>query len=238
MALPMNNMPTFNLKVPSTGKTVKFRPFLVKEEKALLIAQQTEDMQVMADTLRNVIAECVLDKLDVASLATFDLEYMFLQIRGKSVGETVDLFFQCDEDHGELNDKARVKMVINLTDIEVKRDPKHTNKIPLFNGVGVVMKYPTLESAVGMANLENVEDVFNMVADSIDYIYDNDQIYYAKETSKSELIEFLNNLTTEQFLKVQEFFETIPKLAYEVKYKCPVCNKEHNKVLEGLANFF
>lgn len=238
MALPMNNMPTFNLKVPSTGKTVKFRPFLVKEEKALLIAQQTEDMQVMADTLRNVIAECVLDKLDIASLATFDLEYMFLQIRGKSVGETVDLFFQCDEDHGELNDKARVKMVINLTDIEVKRDPNHTNKIPLFNGVGVVMKYPTLESAVGMANLENVEDVFNMVADSIDYIYDNDQIYYAKETSKSELIEFLNNLTTEQFLKVQEFFETIPKLAYEVKYKCPVCNKEHNKVLEGLANFF
>lgn len=238
MALPMNNMPTFNLKVPSTGKTVKFRPFLVKEEKALLIAQQTEDLQVMADTLRNVIRECVLDNIDVYSLATFDLEYMFLQIRGKSVGETVDLFFQCDEDHGEQNEKAKVKIVINLTDVEVKRDPEHNNKITLFNGVGVVMKYPTLESAVSMANLENVEDVFNMVAESIDYIYDNEEVYYAKDTSKEELVEFLNNLTTEQFLKVQKFFETIPKLSYEVHYKCPVCNKAHHQVLEGLTNFF
>jgi len=238
MALPMQSTPTFNLRVPSTGKTVRFRPFLVKEEKALLIAQQTEDMKVMVDTLRQVLKDCVLDDIDVNKLATFDLEYMFLQIRGKSVGETVDLIFQCDEDHGELNEKARVKITIDLSNIEVNKKEGHDSKIQLFNGVGVVMKYPTLEMAQDMADLSNIDDIFNLVAESIDYIYDGEEVYYAHEQTKAELLQFLNNLTTEQFLKVQQFFETMPKLSYEVDYKCPICGKEHNKVLEGLANFF
>ena len=238
MALPMQSTPTFNLVVPSTGKTVRYRPFLVKEEKALLIAQQTEDMKVMVDTLRQVLRGCIMDDIDVNKLATFDLEYMFLQIRGKSVGETVDLLFQCDEDHGEQNEKARVKITIDLSQIEVERNPDHTNKILLFNGVGIVMKYPTLELAEEMSEMSNVEDVFNLVAESVDYIYDGDDVYYASETKKEEILQFLNNLTTEQFLKVQKFFEDMPKLKFEVDYKCPICGKAHHKTLEGLSNFF
>jgi hypothetical protein len=238
MALPMNSMPTFHLTIPSSGKKVRFRPFLVKEEKSLLIAQQSEDPKVMVDTLRGVIESCVLDDVDAASLATFDLEYIFLQIRGKSVGETVDLFFQCDNDHGEQNDKARSKITINLADIEVTKTEGHSNKIPLFGDVGVIMKYPTLEVAESMTDFENIEDVFGVVAESIDCIYDSEQVYYAKDTSKQEMLQFLNNLTTEQFLKVQQFFDTMPKLSTTVEYKCPICGKEHKKTLEGLANFF
>lgn len=238
MALPMNSMPTFNLTVPSTGKKVRFRPFLVKEEKALLIAQQSEDPKVMVDTLRGVIEGCILDDIDSTTLATFDLEYIFLQIRGKSVGETVDLFFQCDVDHGEQNDKAKSKITINLADIEVTKSEGHSNKIPLFGDVGVIMKYPTLEAAEAMTDFENIDEIFGMVADSIECIYDAEQVYHTKDTSKQEILQFLNNLTTEQFLKVQQFFETMPKLSTTVEYKCPICGKEHKKVLEGLANFF
>lgn len=238
MALPMNNMPTFNLTIPSTGKNVRFRPFVVKEEKALLIAQQSEDSKVMIDTLKSVLSSCLMDKVDVDKLAIFDLEYMFLQIRGKSVGETVDLFFMCDEDHGELNEKAKSKITLQLSEVEVVRPEGHTNKIPLFNKVGVVMKYPTLETADSVNNFDNVEEVFKMVASSIDMIYDGDEVFHASETSEEEIMAFLNNLSTDQFLKIQKFFETMPKMSVKVEYKCPVCGKEHRKVLEGLANFF
>jgi hypothetical protein len=239
MALPMNTMPTFNLTVPSTGKNVRFRPFVVKEEKALLIAQQSEDSKVMIDTLKTVLGGCLLDKIDVDKLAIFDLEYMFLQIRGKSVGETVDLFFMCDTDHGEeLNEKAKSKITIQLSEVDVVRPEGHTNKIPLFNKVGVVMKYPTIDGANQIENFDNVEEIFKLVANSIDMIYDGEDVYYSSETSEEEMMTFLNNLSTEQFLKIQKFFETMPKLSVKVEYKCPVCGKEHRKVLEGLANFF
>ena len=238
MALPMNSMPTFNLVIPSTGKSVRYRPFVVKEEKALLIAQQSEDTKVMVDTLRAVIKSCLMDPVDIDKLATFDLEYMFLQVRGKSVGETVDLLFSCDEDHGEQNEKARSKVSINLSEIEVTKNPDHTNKIFLFGDVGVVMKYPTMDMASDLKEADEIENVFEIVADSIDYIFQGENIYYAKETSREEMMQFLNNLTTEQFLKVQKFFDTMPKLSYKVEYTCPVCNKHHRKLLEGLANFF
>lgn len=238
MALPMNTMPTFNLTIPSTGKSVRYRPFVVKEEKALLIAQQSEDARVMTDTLRNVIQSCVQDSVDVEKLATFDLEYMFLQIRGKSVGETVDLLFSCDNDHGEQNEKARSKITINVSDIEVVKEKEHTNKIFLFGDVGVVMKYPTMDMAAELVGEDEIENVFDIVANSIDYIFQGENIYYAKETSREEMLQFLNNLTTDQFLKVQKFFDTMPKLSHKVEYTCPVCNKHHQKVLEGLASFF
>lgn len=238
MALPMNNMPTFNLKIPSTGKTVRFRPFVVKEEKALLIAQQSEDTKVMIDTLKGVLAGCLLDKVDVDKLAIFDLEYLFLQIRGKSVGETVELFFMCDNDHGEQNEKAKSKITLQLSEIEVKKPEGHTNKIPLFGDVGVIMKYPTLEEAEMIENFDNVEEIFKLVGRSIDMIYDGEEVYHASETPQEEIMQFLNNLTTDQFLKVQKFFETMPKMSVQVEYKCPICGKEHHKLLEGLANFF
>lgn len=238
MALPMMSAPTFNMTIPSTGKVVRFRPFVVKDEKALLIAQQSEDMKVMVDTLKSVLMSVIIDDFDVDKLAIFDLEYMFLQVRGKSVGEDVDLFFACDNDHGEQNEKARSKVTLHISDLEVKKDPSHTNKIKLFGDVGVIMKYPTLDISDKLDDLDQIDSVFEIVADSIDMIYDGEEVYHASETPREEILDFLNNLTSEQFIKIQRFFETMPKLTAEVEYKCPICGKEHNKVLEGLANFF
>lgn len=240
MALPMNTMPVFNLTIPSTGKTVRFRPFLVKDEKALMIAQQSEDVLVMVDTLKSVIKSCVTEDIDVNALATFDIEYMFIQIRGKSVGETVELLFPCDDDHGEQNEKARSKVKIDISSIQVEKSKDHSNKIELFADVGMVMKYPTIDTAKRLekSSLDNMDAVFEIIADSVDFIYQGEEIYYAKETKREELLQFLNNLTTEQFTKVQTFFENMPKIKTEVEYTCPVCGKHHVKVLEGLQSFF
>lgn len=238
MALPMSAQPTFNMVIPSTGKTVRFRPFVVKEEKALLIAQQSEDPAVMVDTLKSVFTSVIQDKIDVDKLAIFDIEYMFLQIRGKSVGETIDLLFSCDEDHGEQNEKARSKVVINVSDLQVSKPKEHTNKIDLFGKVGIIMKYPSLDLSDTLKDASDIEDVFNLVASCIDIIYDGDEVHYAHETKKEELLQFLNNLTSEQFAKIQQFFETMPKISTTVEYKCPICGKHHEKVLEGLQNFF
>ena len=240
MALPMMSAPTYTMVVPSSGVSVKFRPFLVKEEKALLIAQQSEDIGVMIQTLKGIINTCVLDTLDVDKLATFDLEYMFTQIRAKSVGEIIELIFPCDIDHGEDNEKARVKVSIDLTTLIVEKDPNHNNKINLFGDVGVVMKYPTMDVMKRLENLDtnDLDKVFSVVADSIDYIYQGEEIFYGKEQKHEELLQFLNNLTSEQFVKVQQFFATMPKIKKEIEYTCPVCQKHHRKMLEGMQSFF
>lgn len=240
MALPMMSAPTYTMVVPSSGVSVKFRPFLVKEEKALLIAQQSEDIGVMIQTLKGIINTCVLDKIDVDKLATFDLEYMFTQIRAKSVGEIIELIFPCDIDHGEDNEKAKVKVSIDLTTLIVEKDPNHNNKINLFGDVGVVMKYPTMDVMKRLENLDtnDLDKVFGVVADSIDYIYQGEEIFYGKEQKHEELLQFLNNLTSEQFVKVQQFFATMPRIKKEIEYTCPVCQRQHKKMLEGMQSFF
>lgn len=236
MALPLSNTPIYNLTVPSTGKQVKYRPFLVKEEKALLIAQQSEDPVVMIDTIKNIIQSCLKDT-DVDTLATFDIEYIFAQIRAKSVGETVDLVFYCDTC---TDDKATVKISFDLTQLKVEKNPEHTNKIELFDDVGIVMKYPSMETITKLQNLENasVESIFGVIIDCVDYIYNSNELFYAKDHTKAELEQFLENMTSEQFGKVQKFFDTMPKIRQEVDYDCPVCSKHHHKVLEGIQSFF
>lgn len=236
----MMSTPTYNMVVPSIGTSVKYRPFLVKEEKALLLAQQSEDATVMIDTLKNVVKSCVQDQIDVNKLATFDLEYMFLQIRGKSVGEIIDLVFPCDIDHGENNEKSKSTVKIDINDIKVHKSEDHTNKLNLFNDVGVVMKYPTVDILNKLQEMkeDDFDKIFDIMALSIDYIYDGEQIYYAKEQTKDELLQFVNNLTSDQFMRIQKFFETMPKLKKEIEYTCPVCNKHHHKVLEGIQSFF
>lgn len=238
MALPIMNTPTYNMVVPSSGVSVKFRPFLVKEEKALLIAQQSEDLMVMVDTLKSVVKTCVLDTIDANKLATFDLEYMFTQIRAKSVGEVIELIFPCDVDHGEDNEKARVKVSIDLTTIQVEKQDNHTNKIDLFGDVGVMMKYPTIDVMRKLDDSDSIDNIFDVVAMSIDYIYQGEEIFYAKEQKHEELLQFLNNLTSEQFVKIQNFFDTMPRIKKQIEYTCPVCQKEHKKMLEGMQSFF
>lgn len=237
MALPMSTITPYSMTIPSTGKKIKFRPFLIREEKMLLLAQQSEDLEVMVDTLKSMIESCVQDDVDVDSLATFDLEYMFTQIRSKSVEENVELLFRCDTCEDE---KAVAKVGIDLTTLNVYKDPNHTNKIPLFDDVGIVMKYPTIEviKTIQDSEEDDVDAIFDSVVECIDYIYSDDEVFSAKDQTREELMEFLNNLTPGQFDKIRNFFETMPKLKTEVDYNCPVCGTHHHKVLEGLSSFF
>jgi hypothetical protein len=238
MALPVQSTPTYNIAIPSSKENLKFRPFLVKEQKALLLAQQSEDASVMVDTLKGVIRSCAQSKVDVDKLAIFDLEYIFSQIRSKSVGENVDLIFSCDVCDDE---KAKVKITIDLSKLQVETDPKHEQKIHLFDDVGIVMKYPSVNVINTMDKYgvdAEVDLVFDIVCECIDYIYDSKEVYHASEQTKEELQSFVNNLTSEQFEKIESFFETMPKLRQKVHYICPVCSREHNKVLEGLNSFF
>lgn len=240
MSLPLNSSPIYTLEIPSTGEKIQYRPFLVKDEKALLIAQQSEDPETMINTLKDVIKSCVKSEINVDNLAIFDIEYIFTQIRAKSVGEIIELYMLCDEDHGKDNEKAKVKVNINLEKLKVNKPKEHTNKISLFDDVGVVMRYPSLDIVKRLELTENagIEDIFAIIADSIEYIFNSDEIWYAHDLTKEELLEFINNLTSEQFAKLQEFFTTMPKLSHVVEFKCPVCAKEHKRTIEGLQNFF
>jgi len=242
MALPLNNTPIYNLTLPSTGATLRYRPFLVKEEKSLLIAQQSEDATIMVDTLKGVVKSCVKENLDVDSLATFDLEYIFTQLRARSIGEMVELIMSCDEDHGDKNKLAKVKVSIDLTKLQVSKPDNHDKKIPLFGDVGIVMKYPTIDviKKLESAKIDSseVDSVFSIMVQCIDFIYDATEVYHAKEQTQKELMEFIDNLTSEQFAKLQNFFENMPKLKHDVNYKCPVCGKAHTVTLEGMESFF
>jgi hypothetical protein len=239
MALPSQQAPIYTLEVPSNKEKFKYRPFLVKEQKALLLAQQSEDPVIMVDTLKNVIKSCAQSQLDIDKLAVFDLEYVFSQIRAKSVGEIVDLFFYCDTCDDE---KAKVKISIDITKLQVEHFEGHDCKIPLFGDVGVVMRYPNIDVVKNIEKLNGIDSevdmVFDIITECIDYIYDTSEVYYAKEQTKEELSEFINNLTSEQFERIEKFFETMPKLQQKVAYRCPVCSKQHEKTLEGLNNFF
>lgn len=237
MSLPMAHLPTYEITIPSTGDKVKYRPFLVKEEKSLLIAQQSEDLSTMLDTLRNVISSCTFGKLNIEDLAIFDIEYLFTQIRAKSVGEIIELVFRCQHCDDQ---KAKMNINIDLTKIDVKKSEEHTNKIQLFGDVGVVMKYPSVEymKELETNGINNVDLLFNIIRESINFIYSGDEIFHAKEQTKEELDAFINNLTQEQFIKIQKFFETMPKMTYTVEFNCPVCGEHNSTTLEGLQSFF
>jgi len=237
MSLPIANTPVYKLTIPSLSKSVMFRPFLVKEEKALLIAQQSEDSDTMIETLKNVITACIKDKVKVDELALFDIEYIFTQLRAKSVGENVDLILKCDTCTDE---KASVMYTIDLTKVKVDIPKEHNKTIPLFDDVGVVMKYPSLDILSKMEKLEtaDIDTVFDIVCSCVDAVYNSEEMFYAKDQKPDEVREFINNLTQEQFVKIQQFFDTMPKLEERVKYTCPVCSKNHEKYIRGLDSFF
>lgn len=239
MALPIQNATVYTTTVPSTKQEIKFRAFLVREEKALLIAQQSEDPVVMMDTLKQIIKSCVRTELDVETLALFDIEYIFAQLRSKSVGEIVEIVVACDVCPDE-DTKARVKLTFDLSKLQVNFPTEHTKKIGLFDDVGVVMRYPSLSMIKDLEGMDqaDADSVFRVITSSIDLIYDGDELHYAKDQTREELQEFLENLTQEQFKKIQQFFETMPKLSKEVQYDCPVCKHHHEKVIEGLNSFF
>ena len=237
MALPMNTTPLYKLTVPSTGQEVEYRPFLIKEEKALLIAQQSEDVGVMLGSIKEVIKACIKQDINVDSLATFDIEYIFIQLRSKSVGEIIDLTLACDTCE---DDKAVATVNIDLTKLDVTKDEKHSKKIDLFDDVGVIMKYPTIDvlKRLESTNENDYEKVFDVISECIDTIYNSSEVFHIKEQPKQDVLDFLNNLTGDQFGKIREFFDTMPVLEHSIQYTCPVCNKHHDKILRGLESFF
>ena len=236
MALPKLNAPKYKMKLPSDGRTVNFRPFLVKEEKLLLVATETGGQSGLFDAIKTIIQDCT-DIANVEDLATFDIEYVFLQIRTKSVGETVNVQVTCPDDN-----ETTVEAEIPLDDIKVKKTRGHKSEIKLDDNIIVTMKYPNLDTFVEMnigdAEDQGVEQIFKMAASCIKTIADTEQVYDCADSSDAEIAEFFESLTSSQFQEIQKFFETMPKLAYTLKVTNPKTGVESEVELEGLASFF
>ena len=245
MALPKIDVPTYETKLISSGKIVKYRPFLVKEQKLFLMAAQSTDEKETVDVVKQVLNNCILSEIDVDDLPTFDLEHLFMQLRARSVGEVVNLKYNCNniikDDKGE--EKvcgSLVKFDLNILDIKPTIDEKHSSKIEISDKLGIVMKYPTLKLINGIQNLkdENIDTVLDVVVSCIDYVYDADQMYYAKDTTKEELLEFVESMEQDDLEKIQIFFSTMPRITKTLDFKCKKCEYEEQVVVEGVQNFF
>lgn len=231
MNLPRQNLPIFELIVPSTKQRIQYRQFTVKEEKMLIQAKELEDTAIIVNAVVEVIQSCLKDKIDIEGLTLFDVEYIITKIRAKSVGEALDLNMQCDKD----SNHKRTLVRIDLDKAEIKYDPTHSLTIPLYDDVVIKMKYPTLRDALKHEKLAGLDSAIMC----IDAIYTKDEVYDAKEQSREELIGFLDDLTQEQLDKIDKtFFKTIPVFEYWFTYKCAECGHEHKKVIRGLSNFF
>ena len=236
MALPQVVLPTYELEVPSSGKTIKYRPFVVKEEKLLLLAMESQDDKQIEDAVKTLLKGCIQSRVKIEDLAIFDLEYIFLNIRAASVGEIVEMSITCQDD-GE----TQVKYNLNLTEVQVQKPEGHSNKVMLSEEMGIMMKYPAFEdfirsSIIGAA--PSADGVIEIIAGCIDQIFDKEDVYDSSTTSKKEFVEFLEGLTNNQFEEIQKFFETAPKLEHTIKIKNPKTGVENDIVISGLANFF
>jgi hypothetical protein len=238
MPLPKISTPTYELDLPSTGKKITYRPFLVREEKLLVIALETEDSKQITNAIKNVIGNCILTKnIKVETLPTFDIEYLFLNIRGKSVGEELEVNIICPDDG-----KTTAAVKINIDDIHVQKNPKHSTKINLDDNLFLEMKYPSLDQFIknnfDFTSSNNMEQSFDLVASCVDKVYSEEETWSMSDVTKSEVIEFLDQMNSSQFKKVEEFFETMPKLSHEIKVKNPNTKVESTVILEGLSSFF
>jgi len=238
MPLPTITTPTYELEIPSIKKKIKYRPFLVKEEKILIIAMESEDPNQISEALKTVIGNCILTRgIKVDELSIFDIEYLFLNIRGKSVGEDVQVLLTCPDDG-----TTKVPTTINLDDIKVVVSPEHSRDIKLDDTLTLRMKYPSMKEFVknNFSNEEDlgVQDTFNMIAACVEQIYSEEESWSTSDVSKKELNEFIEQLTSHQFKEIEKFFETMPKLSHTIKIKNPNTNVESEVILEGLTAFF
>jgi len=236
MALPKLNTPTYELEMPSTDEKVKYRPFLVKEEKILMMALETKDNAQIINAVKDIVTECTFNKVNIDSIPMFDTEYIFLQIRSKSVGEVSKIKILCPDDK-----KTYANVEIDLNEVAVQVDDEHTNKIELTDSMGLIMTYPNInsftESGIQEINASNMLDVISACILQI-YEDNGEKVYEAKDQTKKELIEFIESMNTEQFIKVQKFFDTMPKLKHTIKVKNPKTKKTSDVTLSGLSDFF
>ena len=238
MPLPKIATPTYELELPSTGQSIKYRPFLVKEEKVLVIALESEDNKQITTAIKAVLKSCILTKgVKVESLPTFDIEYLFLNIRGKSVGEELEVNVICPDD-GE----TTVPVVINLDEIEVQKDENHSNKIKIDDSIMMELKYPSLDQFIknnfDFNDKNAMDQSFDLIASCIDKIYTKDEVWSTADCTKKEVKEFLESMNSSQFKDIEKFFETMPKLQHTIKVTNPKTKVKSEVVLEGLASFF
>ena len=238
MPLPTISTPTYELTLPSSNRKVKFRPFLVKEEKILILAMESQDTKQIVRSVKDVISKCILTRgIKVEKLSTFDIEYLFLNIRGKSVGEDIEVMVTCPDDG-----KTQVPMSINIDSIKIQRDENHTKDIKLDAVYTLRMKYPSLNEFIknnfGAVEDMNVDDTFDLIASCIDQVYSEEESWASEECTKKELSDFVESLNTSQFKLVENFFVTMPKLAHTIKVTNPNTKVESEVKIEGLQSFF
>jgi hypothetical protein len=239
MVLPKISTPTYELELPSTGKKIKYRPFLVREEKILVMALETEDMKQITNAVVQILSDCILTKnFNVSELATFDIEYLFLNVRSKSVGETVEISITCPDDN-----ETQVKVEVDIDSIKVQKNPKHTNIIKLDDDLSMRLRYPALDQFIEnnfefKDNNSEVDKSLDMIISCIDMIYNAEDSWSATDVTKQELKEFVEQMNTKQFKQIESFFETMPKLSHKVVVKNPNTKVESTVTLEGLASFF
>ena len=236
MALPKLTTPTYELEIPSTDEKVKYRPFLVKEEKILLMAMESGKNEDIIQAVKDIVSECTFQKVNLGTMPMFDVEYIFLNIRAKSVGEVSKLNLLCPDDK-----KTYASVEVDLTKVEVQVGDDHTNKIELTDDMGMIMTYPTIDSfSAGGIQEVTADNMIEMVGACVLQIYEEkgEKVYEAKDQTKKELAEFIENLDTKQFKKVQKFFDTMPKLKHEMTIKNPKTKKESKITLNGLNDFF
>ena len=239
MPLPKINTPSYELTLPSNGKKVKYRPFLVREEIILIMALETEDMKQISDAVLTILNGCILTKdVKVESLPSFDIEFLFLNVRAKSVGEKIDVNLTCPDDN-----KTSVTVEIDLDSIKIKKNKGHSKTVKLDDALSLKLKYPSLESFVNNNFEANVDDAdikstLKLITSCIDMIYNEEESWSGSESTEKELIEFIEQLNTKQFQSIEKFFTTMPKLSHSVKIKNPKTQVESTVVLEGLAAFF
>ena len=240
MPLPKIATPSYELELPSTGKTIQYRPFLVKEEKLLVIALESEDTKQITNAIKAVIRACILTKgVKVESLPTFDIEYLFLNIRGKSVGEDIDVNLICPDDN-----ETEVSVSVSLDDIKVQKPEGHSNQIKLDNNLMMELKYPSLNEFIknnfdpNDTSKNPMDQSFDLIGSCINKIYNQDEVWAAADCSKKEITDFLDSMNSSQFKEVEKFFETMPELTHTIKVLNPKTKVESDVVLEGLASFF
>ena len=239
MPLPKINTPTFELVLPSNGKKIKYRPFLVREEKILIMALESEDMKQITDAVIQILSACILTRgVKINDMSTFDIEYLFLNVRSKYVGETVEVNVTCPDDN-----ETSVSVNIDLDSIKVQKDKNHKNTIKLDDNLSMKLKYPSLkqfiESNFEASNPNNtIDSTLSVITSCIDMIYNDEESWSGSESSQKELEDFVENLNTKQFQMIEDFFTTMPKLSHKVKVKNPKTEVESTVILEGLAAFF
>ena len=241
--LPKIDVPIFTLNLPLSKKIVRYRPFLVKEEKLLLMAMESNEESSVITAIKQIVTNCSLDEIDVERMPVIDLEYFFLNLRARSVGEIIDLQYKCNnkvknEKDEEVDCNNIVKFKVNILEIVPEISKEHTNKIALTDKLGLVMRYPNLSIVESVEADNEIDKIMKIILKCVDSIYDTETIYYTKDILESELVDFIDSLTKEQFAKIQEFFETMPKLKKMMKFNCDKCGYEDEIAVEGIQSFF